>query len=234
VAYEVLKAFLLKNKPYNRTEKLSILLYLFNFAAYKIRQGDTIFQEEYFKLAQIGVEQSLFNAVGYFPTQTFNNIVNVGSFMKEYTWTEKFIRDWSIHLNPDDKHIARNLALARLYFEEKKFEKSDALLQELVHYKNSHFAVSIRTLLARVYYEQKTALSMQNNYCDALELYIRRIKNTNETYRKEALNFVKILRLLINERPKKQILNIINTLEVQKEPLMYVTWIKAKTDELHN
>ena len=51
---------------------------------------------------------------------------------------------------------------------------------------------------------------MQNNHCDALELYIRRIKNVDEALRKSALNFVKILRLLIDEKPKQYILTVFN------------------------
>ena len=229
-AYEDLKAFLLNDKRLGRAEKLSILLYMLNFGAYKVRNGDKTYIHKSFELAQIGVEQSLFTAVGHFPTRTFSNIVNIGSYMKEHDWTKKFIKDWFVHLNPNDKDIARDLALARVHFEEKEFDAAHALLSKFVHRRNIHFSIDIRTLLARIYYEKEQKVDMQNNHCDALELYIRRIKNVDEALRKSALNFVKILRLLIDEKPKQQILNTFNA---QTEPVMYADWLTTKIEALN-
>lgn len=129
--------------------------------------------------------------------------------------------------------MTHKLALARLHFAKKEFEEAIELVQKLAH-KNIQFSIDIRTLIVRARYEQKATLIQQNSYCDALELYIRRAKNIAEPLRKSVLNFLKILRLLINDKPKKQILNTINTLDAQKEPIMYVAWLKVKIDELHN
>ena len=227
-AYFALKAFLSKNPAHDQQEKLAILLYLLNFAAYRMRHNDPIFNNEYFELTQIGLNQSLFIAAGYFPTRTFNNIVNVGSMVKGYNWTKKFIEEWSIHLSPDDKLVGHNLALARLNFGEKKFQMTIDYLQKLENHKNIHFLVEIKSLLARAYYEQKIESSRQNALCDSFELQVRRVKRVNENLRTSALNFIKILRFLINDKPKNQIISALNK---KDEIVICYEWLKAKIEE---
>jgi hypothetical protein len=227
-AFHDLKAFLIKNQSHDAQERLSILLYLLNFTAYHIRQGDTTYQNEYLEVAKIGIQQSLFIAAGSFPTRTFNNIVNTSTFLKEYNWARNFIEKWSVHLVPDDRQIAHTLALARVDFGEKKFQQAIELLQSLEHNRNIYFAIDIKTSLARAYYEQKIEIRRQNPYCDALELQFRRVKNINEDLRISILNFIKILRFLINDKPKNQILKALNK---KNEPVMYYEWLKTKIEE---
>jgi hypothetical protein len=228
-AYFQLKAFLIKNKPHDAREKLSILVYLLNYTTYRMTKGDIVpYRNEYFELSQIGLDQSLFTVAGYFPTRTFNNIVNVTLMVKGYNWTKKFIETWSIHLNPDDKFIAHNLALARLNFGEKNFQITIDYLQKLDNHKNIHFLVEIKSLLARAYYEQKIEVSRQNAHCDSFELQVRRVKRINENLRRSTLNFIKILRFLINEKPKNQIISALNK---KDEIVMCHEWLKAKIEE---
>jgi hypothetical protein len=228
IAFHDLKAFLIKNQTHDAQERLSILLYLLNFTAFQIRQGKTAYQNEYLEVAKIGIQQSLFIAAGNFPTRTFNNIVNTSTFLKEYNWARNFIEKWSVHLVTDDRQIAHSLALARVDFGEKKFSQAIELLQSLEHNRNIYFAIDIKTLLARAHYEQKTEIRRQNPYCDALELQFRRVKNINEDLRISILNFIKILRFLINDKPKAQILKALNK---KNEPVMYYEWLKTKIEE---
>ena len=228
-AYFELKAFLIKNKPHDTLEKMSILVYLLNYTVYRMSNGDIeMYRNEYFELAQIGLNQSLFTVASYFPTRTFNNIVNVGSMVKGYNWTKKFIEEWSIHLSPHDKLVGHNLALARLNFGEKKFQMTIDYLQKLENHKNIHFLVDIKSLLARAYYEQKIEPNRQNAHCDAFELQVRRVKRINENLRTSALNFIKILRFLINNKPKNQIISALNK---KDEIVMCHEWLKAKIEE---
>jgi hypothetical protein len=228
-AYFELKAFLIKNKPHDAHEKLSILVYLLNYTTYRMTKGDILtYRNEYFELSQIGLNQSLFTVAGYFPTRTFNNIVNVGIMEKGYKWTKKFIEEWSVHLSPSDALFAHNLALARLNFEEKNFQIAIDYLQKLENHRNILFLVDIKSLLARAYYEQKIEQSRQNTHCDSFELQVRRVKRINENLRTSTLNFIKILRFLINDKPKSQIISALNK---KDEIVMCHEWLKAKIEE---
>ena len=96
-SYAELKSFIQKEQGHERIEKLSVLLYLLNFAINKIRQGNNAYFDEFFDLTQIGINQTLFTASGYFPTDTFMNIVNLGSHLQKNEWVKKFVNDWVLH-----------------------------------------------------------------------------------------------------------------------------------------
>jgi hypothetical protein len=227
-AYDALKAFLLDDTTHDALEKLAILMYLFNFAAYRIRQHDKHYQQEALKLAQIGIDQSLFIAAGHFPTRTFNNIVNVGCFNEQYEWTAAFVDNWAKHLTPNDAEIAGNLAKARIHFAKKNYTLTIDLLLKLINHKNTHFSIDIRALLARAYYEQNTEKSTQNNHCDAFELYIYRHKKIDDTLRKSVFNFIKILRLLIdNNETKAKMLEVLDSF-LHDGQIMLLDWLTAK------
>lgn len=225
-AFQALKSFLANEKsPHDKLEKLSVLIYLMNFTAQRIRQGEIPYYQESYELAKIGIEQKLFTAAGYFPTSTFNNIVNVGCYLEKYEWTIAFIETWHKKLKPEDETIAHNLALARVRFEEKKFNDAIDCLNKIEKYKNVHFALHIRLLTARCYYEEKIAISLQNDYCNALELYIWRDKRINQDLKNSILNFVKILRYLINRKPKA---SIQKALDSKKNAVAFPEWLQEK------
>ena len=226
-AYFELKSFISKNPVHDPHEKLAVVLYLLNFTAQRIAKGDSSYNNEYFDIAQMGLNQSVFTARGRFPTTTFNNIVNVAVHLKKCTWAKKFIRDWSIYLTPHDRFIASNLAEARIYFEERNFDASMTLLEQIAKHKNVHYALQIRILMARNYYEQKQTPNLQNSHCDNLELYIRR-NVKNDGLKESTLNFVKILRFLINKKPQKQVLKVLE----KQEPTTLRAWLTEKTNEL--
>jgi hypothetical protein len=226
-AYFELKTFLSKEKSHDPHEKLAVLLYALNFTAQCIAKGKNDYNREYLDLAQIGLNQSIFIAAGFFPSTTFNNIINVACFLKKYEWAKEFISKWSVHLNPDDKFVVSNLAEARILFEENKFDASMVFLRQIIGHKSLHYAIQIRVLIARVYYEQKQLTSIQNSHCDTLELYIRR-NVKNEGLKESTLNFVKIMRFLTNKKPKKQLLKILE----KQEPTTLRGWLKEKVDEL--
>lgn len=226
-SYTKLKSFLLNEKEHERIEKLSVLLYLLNFAINKIRQGNNTYFDEYFALTQIGINQSLFIASGYFPIDTFMNIVNLGSHLQKYDWVKNFIRDWSEHLEPNNRIISENLALARIYFEEKKFDKVITLLQQ-VPYKSLSINLNARVLLLRAYYEQKESRSLILDFCNALYLYVYRSNVLGNEMKISTMNFVKILRSLVNGKSKKQ---LFKELLDKDEPILCYHWLKAKIEE---
>jgi hypothetical protein len=227
-AYFELKDFLNKKQMPDRHEKLAVLVYLLNFTAQRMAKGDVHYNIEYFELAKMGIEQSLFTVAKYFPTTTFNNIVNVSNNLKKYDWVKQFIKDWSIHLKPNDQIIGRELALARVYFEEKNFNDAYDSLQKIKGYRNLHFTLQARVLLVCTCYEKKEPESTQKSYCEALDLYIRRNLD-NQNLKEPLLNFIKIFRLLINKKPKKQILK---TLETMQKSVVWYEWLTLKIDEL--
>lgn len=227
-AYKELKVFLTKNQTHESKEKLSVLLYLLNFAINQIRQGNEIYKNEYFELNEIGITQSLFIAAGYMSTEVFTNAVNLACLFQKYDWAKRFIDDWSKHLEPKTKMVTVNLALARIYFDLKNFNEANSLLLEITAYKNISINVNVRLLLARTYYELKQPDKLQISYCENLYLYVYRSKIIGLDMKKSILNFIKILRSLIMVKSKKQLVKELESLE---HPIICYDWLKAKIDE---
>ena len=235
IAYAELKALLVEDALPNRREKLITLMYLLNFAAARQKTEPAIYYQEYFDLAQIGLQKSLFTAVGYFPTMTFINIVNTAIYLKKEAWLKTFINKWSPTLKVSDALIVQNLASARLSFEQGKFEPALSLLTaiEIKNYKNTHVSIHFRLLIARLNHELNRPQSVQEKHCVASETYVRRNSQFHGHLERSLLNFFKILRLLIdndaNLKSKRQLLKILDN---QTEIPPFDDWLKAKINKL--
>jgi hypothetical protein len=204
-----------------------ILFYLLNFAIHQIRQGNKDYHAEYIALAKIGLNQSLFITSGYFPTDTFTNIVNMASYLQEYTWVEQFVKTYSEQLEPKNRAITTNLALARVRFEQKKFSETIDLIRQMPH-RNMAFSLNIRILLARSYYEEKKPTDFMLDFCKTLYLYVYRNKRIGDDLKTSTNNFIDILRGLVNGKPKEQ---IVKELKTKEGLILCYDWIKAKIEE---
>jgi hypothetical protein len=225
--YETLKTFLAQNKTHEKIERLSVLIYLLNFAINRMRQGDSDFQNEYIELTEIGMSQSLFIAAGYISTEVFTNAVNVASHLQKHEWAKRFIQNWSKHLEPKDQVVTVNLSLARVNFEQKNYDEVITLLQQISN-KNIAFNLNGRVLLARAYYEQNQRQELQLHNCDAVYLYVTRSTVIGSDLKKSILNFIKILRSLNKTKTKKQLTDELNNIE---GPILCQDWLKAKIEE---
>jgi hypothetical protein len=230
--YTELKNILINDQVIDKKEKLAALVYLINYTAHCISQGQESYYTESFELAKLGINQSLFIADGFFPTLTFSNIINIGCHLQEYKWTKDFIKDWSGHLKQEDIDIVSNLALARVSFEEQLFDTAFDFLNKIIHHKNTLYSIQIRILMARTYYELKTDERSQNYHCRNLKTYIERTNGA----KKNILNFLNILHFLINYKPEKQTLKkqeILRMLGNKLEPIAFREWLQQKFDALN-
>lgn len=223
-AFLTLTAFIKKEQGHDRIEKLSVLLYLLNFAINKIRKGDASYCEVYLDLTEMGLKQKLFIAWGDFPTETFTNIVNLGSHLGKINWVKNFIHVWSPYLEPNNRLVTENLALARIYFEERKFDEVVLALQK-VPYKSLVINLNARVLLVRAYYELNEPKDLILDFCNALYLYVYRSTSIGAEMKISTQNFIRILRSLVYKKPKDQ---LIKELESIEGPILCYQWLKSK------
>ena len=229
-AYLKLKKFLVEKPHHDLFEKSAIVLYLLNFATGRLRKGDETFIQETFELFQLGIKQSLFTTSGYFLTYTFLNIVNTACRLEKYEWVNDFVENWSPHLIPTEREEVTYLAMARIAFEEKRFNDVISLLQN-VKFKNFNFILNVRLLLLRAYYEQNSPTNLMLDYCNALYLYVYRSKQIGEALRINTINFIKMFRTLVSGKSKKQLYAELD--KTHKSMLCY-DWMKMKIEELPN
>jgi hypothetical protein len=229
-AFSKLKNFLSTNQQHDSREKLAILIYLLNFTAYQVRNRNASYNNEFFDLVEtFGVKQSLFIVSGYFPTTTFMNVVNVSTTLEKHDWAKQFVDKWSQYLVPEDKEIATNLVEARILFCEKEFEKARKLLESKMKHQNIAIVLNTRILLAQVFFEQNQPIIVQHSHCDNLNQYVLRNKSMNKTLQESTINFVKVLRLLIDKKSKTL---LVNELENKKKVIFCNDWLSQKIDKI--
>jgi hypothetical protein len=229
-AYMHLKQFLIEKPQHDALERQAILLNLLNYTARQIRTGDETIVSESFNLYQFGIKHSLFTVLGYFSTTTFLNIVNTACHLEEYPWVKNFINQHECQLSPNEKKETFQLAMARIFFEEKKYDQVIILLRD-VNFNNISFELNIRLLELRAYYEmrhkypQEFILNANNN----LYFKVFRSKKIGEALQQNILNFVKMFRSLVSKENKKQLLK---ELEKRQKAMICYDWIKMKIEAL--
>jgi hypothetical protein len=228
-AYQTLKRFLKERQMHDPIERQAILFYLINAITPRLRTNDPALIQECFDLYELGLAESLFTATGHFPTESFTNIINVGCRLGKYEWLEQFVQQWSGHLIPQDRDDTTNFAMARIFFDERKFDKVIILLNS-VTFKNFLISLNGRTLLIRAYYEMK----VENKYLlidslNALYLYVFRNKSIGSNLKTNVLNFIKIFRLLIHDKTTQN--SILKELEKRQTMIICYDWLLSKAKE---
>jgi secreted Zn-dependent insulinase-like peptidase len=82
----------------------------------------------------------------------FLNIVLFGIRTKEFTWTENFIEEYQKIIPPDQKHTLVTFSLARLYFNQKKFDQVIEKLRD-VEFDELTYNLDSKVLLLATYFE---------------------------------------------------------------------------------
>ncbi len=125
----------------------------------------------------------------------FNTVINLSLPLKEYKWIEKFIERYKNNLSPLYAKDAYNLAMAKLYFQKKDYDKVFSYLNN-VEFKNPYYYINSKFILSRIYYDWKDYKSLPY-IIDNLRQYIREKFPLAEEYKLAAKTFIKYFNNLI-------------------------------------
>lgn len=153
--------YILKNVLKDSEDKLSIgdRFSLHNilqvFCINKAFKGEKKFAQERMELYKIVLDQKLYSPVSgdYFEDTMFANIVNLGLTLKEYTWVENFIEEFSSMLSSVNKNTLLNYSCAKLNFEQHNFNESLKHLSSITNIKHWELKFPVRTLTLMTLYE---------------------------------------------------------------------------------
>lgn len=203
-----------------------ILLYLINFSAQKIREGNSKFYEEAFELYQLGLETgSLFEKGNFTPTR-FINIVDIACKLEKYNWAEQFIREREMLLPVDSKKDTVNMSLARIAFTRKEFGLTINILSKTI-FKDIQFSNRAKALIIRSYYELGEEINLILDFGLAFEKSLRRNKTLNPNVKNGYFNLIKMIRHLVKgTKSKEQLLSEFHKLK----ELSCSDWVKAKIE----
>lgn len=214
--YEWLKQILLKSKNnLNKITQKEILLFLINYCIAQINSSNTKYYEELFKIYKLALKQQLLIQKKVMSPWDFKNIISVALQLQEISWTEKFIKTYSLLLPKDELNNAYNYNLAKVFFIQKKYKESLQLLQQ-VAYTDLFYQLDIKVMQAKTMYEL--------NEWDTLEDLINNLKKMLTRKRKLSAHYQNIYRKftiyfqpLLKSISKKEAQAILKKLELDTQ-----------------
>ena len=240
--YFKLKAKIFKNWPVLKsTHKTNLLVHLINFSFINEYLQKEFGYQESFELYQIGIRDQLFIINGKMRDVEFLNIALVGIRLKEFDWTEAFVKNHQEYLPMDLRNFLVPLVYAYRANAEKKYELVIELLSQLHPTNQLRYLTKIKNLLIMAYFEG--LISGQENYSSALDYEINASKkmmtrnNKLSILKVEAnknfLNLTKKLLALYTSTPINY--NLVKSFELLLEetnPLILRHWLQKKIQEL--
>lgn len=215
------------------TEEARDVLYLAaqNYCIRKSYQGNQKFLNELFILYKDLLSKGIILAENQLSPWYFRNIITTGLRLKEYDWTENFIKDFQSYLPSSFKDNAVNYSLAQVYFYQKKYDK---VIQELqnVEYEDVAYNLNSKTMLIATYYEIDE-IEPLFSILESFRTYLNRHKDIPEWRRKYYINLIKYTKKLTKIIPND--LKAVEKLKTEVEStqnIASIDWLKEKITEL--
>lgn len=201
-----------------------------NYSIKRLNTGNEKYVKELFDLYKLGLTSKvLLDDKGVILPGTYKNVIAVGLKLKDYKWTEKFIREYSKQLDEHYQKDFFNYNLAKLYFEKKEHNKVIEMLRE-VEFKDIFITVDARTLLIKTYYELDEFETL-GSQLDSFRQFVARKKGL-AYHSKNYLNTIRFTRQLMQllPRDKKPAENLRKKIE-SEAMLTEKAWLLEKIKE---
>ena len=214
-----------------RKERQSILQHLLNYCIRSINSGNDQYQEELFKLYQLGLEHDLMMENKQMSEIAFSNIVALSTSLNELTWSKQFIEDFSPYLKEEIQAEIKALSYGFLYFHQKDYNKVIHALQ-LCKFKDIRNLLKSKCLLLRTYFDQ---FEDDNTYFEflidqtlAFEKYVRRVKVISKEKVQAYLNFIKYSRKIAQSRMSGKSVVPLKSQLLAQNRVSYKPWLLEK------
>ncbi len=229
--YRCLKKEIFENGHFFPNEEMRVIYLLtINYCIGRINAGATLFVRESFDLYKEGLEKSIFLENGVLSRFTFNNAVTAGLNLKEFTWVEKFIENYSSHLDEKHQESFIHFNQARLFFEQRAYEKAMKLFAQS-DYDDLLMTLNARTMLLKMYYELDEFNAL-DSLLGSMKTYLQRKKVMG--YHKD--NYKNIIQytnklLKLTNYDKEKIQKLKQEIETAN-PLTERKWLLAQLDKM--
>ncbi|MBK8550682.1 MAG: hypothetical protein IPL53_06325 [Ignavibacteria bacterium] len=188
----------LNENKFSRVQFSYYYRYLESFYHSKINEGQINFRNELFEIYTIMFAKDLFILENFITDKDFNNVINIALPLGKFDWVRLYIEKYKDFIIPDLAEESYNLAMAKFFFYKEDFKNVFPHLN-LIHYKDPHYYINSKILLAKVYYETG-ALGSLVSLLDSLRKYLTREKNLNNPQVQILKNFIKHISILAKIR----------------------------------
>ncbi len=228
--YELKKLIYQYIHIFPREEAKNIYDAAINYSIQKINNKETKFITELYELYKSALENEILLVNNEMSQWTFKNIVSNALMLKEYEWTEDFIKNYSVKLNEKVRNNAVTFNLASMFFSKGNFKEVLKALQE-VQYDEIFYSINSRSYMIRAYYEldEMNALS---SFLESFNIYLNRNKEISKIQKTIYLDLIKFTKKLINSNSKSKEELIKLKIEIENSSPVGKSWLLEKVDEL--
>lgn len=211
--------------------------YLISYYTIKINQGNIEYRKDIFKIFETMFMKDLFVIDNIITEQEYSTVINNSLALGEFEWVDNFINKYKKKLDPAIANEAYNLAMAKLLFYKKDYEKMYPHLNE-VKYTEPGYYIHSKFLLARVYFDTRNINSLEY-VIENLRQYLRSKSTLKEEqisvvkiFNQYVLSLKKILELKNTKERKTELLVLRKELDNYKKLVPNKNWFYEKIDEM--
>jgi hypothetical protein len=234
-----LKEIIMSLPPSLTQEDLfNIFVNLSAYCSANITGGKTDFIREGFEIYKVQLKCGAYSIRydGSMGTVMFHNILQLGLYLKEFEWIEKFIADYGCRVVSDENRSMQSFGYACLNFERGNF---DSVIEYVAAIRPDHFFLKyeIKQLFLRTYYELGKIESLLS-LLDSSKHFLRKHQKISDERKVPFGNFLKFTDKLARiKADDKQAGNITECglliKEISSEPMVTKKiWLLEKAEEL--
>ena len=214
--------------------KHNLITVLRNYAQQKIHDGHSEYMNKLFEILKFSLKKEITSLTpsGKYMTETrFMTIVWSGLLVKEFGFTENFIKKYINKIDPEKRQYVSAYNSAKMEFERGEFKKALEYLKNSGQIKNVMYKAASKQLNLMICYELKMFISAEE-HIDAFRHFIKTDKLLPEMYKTQCTDFINFFNRLLklNDKNKKSIYEKEKLIsELKSAPQ---TWLLNKTLEI--
>jgi len=234
---------------FSNTELRQIFVFTQNYCIKKINIGQVNYVKELFNIYLRLLETGIIYENNYLDQWDYKNIATIGLRLKEYEWTESFIRTNKTMIQPTFREMAYCYNLANLYYEKREFRDAIKTLlkfnDELKQisdpsFEDTFYNLDSRTMFLKIYYELEEEESFAANI-ETFKSFLKRNRKISEGQRIIYINLLKYTKKLSDMRRKlmnktgKTVKKMIQELKTEinaEKNIVNLSWLQGRVEDL--
>lgn len=192
---ELREALQAEGPTLDREEQRTLYTHLINYCIHlKINRGKTAFYRELFIIYKHTLEKELLFEDDLLPSNHYKNLITLGLHLREFSWVEGFIHEYSPLLPLGHRENAVKYNLAIMHYHKKEYEKTIELLRD-VEIQDISLSLGSKLYLLRSYFELGEFLAL-DFLLDSFRIYLRRNKLISKDVKQQYLNILRFTKKL--------------------------------------
>lgn len=223
------------NDSHSTSLKYAIWVNIYNYIAFRFHSGEINLLKELFELNKLSLEKKIYGEQGeeHFFMTAFTTYLNIALSLKEFEWSEDFVKKYFKKLNKEAQEDIYNYSFAHINSHKENYSGANEYLSKVkrLHEPNMKYGLKITTLI--VYYELGW-IEASVNVAEAFKRLLDNEKNIQEVIKEKYRKFIKAFLLLIELKNgggsgwKDKFVNYVS----QTKGITSLNWLLRKAKEL--